>query len=229
MRKDKGVRGSSKAIAAIVGAVAALAIVVAAALWVFPILRVTGFDVEGNSHLDRATVEEATGVPIGANLMRVDARAAASGVAQLPWVDTVTVSRSFPSSLKIELSEQSALAFKQEGDGTELINSAGEGFVHEAPPEGAVEVTGTVDVGTSEMAQVAEVIAAVPPELRAQVESLEAKDAYSLTFKMRDGRTVFWGASQGDNANKARAFAAVLKMDGQNWNISNPELVTSRP
>ncbi len=46
---------------------------------------------------------------------------------------------------------------------------------------------------------------------------------------MKDGRTVTWGANNGDadNANKARAFASVLKMDGQNWNISNPELVTS--
>ncbi len=31
-----------------------------------------------------------------------------------------------------------------------------------------------------------------------------------------------------DNANKALAFETVLKLEGQNWNISNPELVTSK-
>ena len=31
-----------------------------------------------------------------------------------------------------------------------------------------------------------------------------------------------------DNENKARALATVLQMEGDNWNISNPSLV-SRP
>ena len=48
-----------------------------------------------------------------------------------------------------------------------------------------------------------------------------------MTFHLKDERTVFWGASE-DNANKALAFETILKMEGQNWNISNPELVTSK-
>lgn len=228
MRKDKGVRSPAKRIAGVIAAMVAVGLLVGAALWVFPILRVGDFVVEGNEHIDSAAVEEATRVGIGTNLVRVNAREAAAGVASLPWVESATVSRSFPSKLKVELVEHKAIAFKKEGDDSELIDAAGEGFVRETPPEGTVEITGSVEPGSEQMAQAAAAISALSPELRAQVESLEVKDAYSLSFNLRDGRSVFWGTSDGDDANKARAFATVLKMDGQHWNISNPELVTAR-
>ena len=59
------------------------------------------------------------------------------------------------------------------------------------------------------------------------MKSLEVKSAYSMTFRLKDDRSVFWGASE-DNANKALAFETVLKMEGGQWNISNPELVTTK-
>ena len=46
-------------------------------------------------------------------------------------------------------------------------------------------------------------------------------------LRLREGRTVVWGAAE-DNANKALALESVLQMEGTEFNISNPELVTTR-
>ncbi|HCG2962747.1 TPA: FtsQ-type POTRA domain-containing protein [Corynebacterium striatum] len=215
---------SKKSITAIVAGILAVLVLAAAAVWLFPVFKVSSFEVQGNSHVDAAQVEESSGVAVGENLVRVDARAAASGVAQLPWVKSATVSRAFPSTLYIEVIEHEAVAFRE---GNLLIDAEGKEFTTDTPPEGAVEITGSAEPGSQEIRDAVDVLAALPQNLRAQVKSLEVKDAYSMTFHLKDERTVFWGASE-DNANKALAFETVLKMEGQNWNISNPELVTSK-
>ena len=50
---------------------------------------------------------------------------------------------------------------------------------------------------------------------------------YTYELRTADGRTVVWGAPE-DNENKALALETVLQMDGQRFNIANPQLVTSR-
>lgn len=215
---------SKKSITAIVAGILAVLVLAAAAVWLFPVFKVSSFEIQGNSHVDAAQVEESSGVAVGENLVRVDARAAASGVAHLPWVESATVSRAFPSTLDIEVIEHEAVAFRE---GNLLIDAEGKEFTTDTPPEGAVEITGSAEPGSQEMRDAVDVLAALPQNLRAQVKSLEVKNAYSMTFHLKDERTVFWGASE-DNANKALAFETVLKLEGQNWNISNPELVTSK-
>lgn len=215
---------SKKSITAIVAGILAVLVLAAAAVWLFPVFKVSSFEVQGNSHVDAAQVEESSGVAVGENLVRVDARAAASGVAQLPWVKSATVSRAFPSTLYIEVIEYEAVAFRE---GNLLIDAEGKEFTTDTPPEGTVEIAGSAEPGSQEMRDAVDVLAALPQNLRAQVKSLEVKNAYSMTFHLKDERTVFWGASE-DNANKALAFETVLKMEGQSWNISNPELVTSK-
>ena len=215
---------SKRSITAVAAGIIAVLVLAAAAVWLFPVFKVSSFEVHGNSHVDAAQVEESSGVAVGENLVRVDARAAASGVAQLPWVKSATVSRAFPSTLYIEVTEHEAVAFRE---GNLLIDAEGKEFTADTPPEGAVEITGSAEPGSQEIRDAVDVLAALPQNLRAQVKSLEVKNAYSMTFHLKDERTVFWGASE-DNANKALAFETVLKMEGQNWNISNPELVTSK-
>ena len=65
------------------GAVLLVAIVAAVVVWAVPILKVSSFEVEGNAHVTPEDVERASGVAKGSNLVRLDAHAAAGGVAQL--------------------------------------------------------------------------------------------------------------------------------------------------
>lgn len=218
---------SKKAGALVVGAVLLVAVIAAAAVWLFPILTVKSFEVVGNDHVTAEDVEQASGVPKGTNLARLDAREAAQGVAEIPWVESATVSRAFPSTVHIEIVEHEAVAFVRDGDSTVLVDNHGKEFVEaEAPPE-AVEVTGHTDSGSPEMQAAVDAVAALPAPIREKVSALEVKDRYSLTFRTKDDKTIFWGASE-DNKNKAIAFEDVLKLEGESWNISNPSLVTRR-
>ncbi len=221
-------RVSKKLIFGIIGGLLALVLVVGAAVWALPIFKVKNFEVEGVHQLDAAQVQEAAGVPEGENLLRVDAHEAASGVANLDWADSVTVSRDLPSTLTISVTEHKPIAFVKRDDTTYLIDDKGEEFTSAEPPEGAVELTGDIDSGSSEAQDAVAAIAALSDDVRHQVATLEVTDSYSLQFTTKDDRRIFWGASDKNNDDKARAFATVLKMEGREWNISNPELVTTR-
>lgn len=220
-------RVSTKAIAAILGTLVALAVIAGAVVWLSPVFQVSQYSIRGAEHIEQSRVEEATGVRVGDNLVRVDARDAAAGVAKIPWVKSATVRRDFPSTLVVEVTEREAVAFRESADGPHLIDANGEEFIIDTPPEQAVKITGDVKADSPEMADAVEVASAVDADIRAQVDHLEVKGPYSFVFYLKDQRTVEWGANE-DNANKALAFATVLGQEGKDWNISNPQLVSRR-
>ncbi|MDD7582660.1 cell division protein FtsQ/DivIB [Corynebacterium sp. 32222D000AT] len=213
-----------KLVLSVAGALVAVVAIAAAVVWFFPVFKAQDFELNGASQVTEEEVREASGIAEGSNLMRLDAHAAAEGVATLPWVKSATVGRSLPSTVQVDITEREAVAFLREGDGTHLIDSAGKEFVVAEPPEGAVEIDSNEEAG---LVDAVEILAALSQDQRAQVEKLSMDEKYSATLHLASGRTVVWGAND-DNADKARAFSTVLQMDGTHWNITNPELVTKR-
>jgi cell division protein FtsQ len=65
----------------------------------------------------------------GAGLISVNLTAISHGLAQLPWVESAAVERSWPRGLKIEIFEQTAVA---RWNGTALLNANGDLFISEA-------------------------------------------------------------------------------------------------
>jgi cell division protein FtsQ len=71
----------------------------------------------------------------GAGLISVNLAGISHGLAQLPWVESAAVERSWPRGLKIEIFEQTAVA---RWNGTALLNVNGDLFISEprfVPPE----------------------------------------------------------------------------------------------
>jgi cell division protein FtsQ len=192
-------------------------------LWALPILRVSGYAVTGNVHTPEEQVIEATGVAEGDNLARVDAGRAARGVADLPWVHSATVSRGWPGTLEVAITERRAVLYTREADGEHLIDEDGVPFFIGIPPEGAVEVTGEPE----SFGGIAEAVTALPDHVRTMVASVDAPGPHEMTLHLHDGRTVYWGASE-NNHDKALAMQTVIQREGQHWNVSNPAMVTVR-
>lgn len=192
-------------------------------IWALPILRVSGYAVTGNVHTPEEQIIEATGVAEGDNLARVDAGRAARGVADLPWVHSATVSRGWPGTLEVAITERRAVLYTREADGEHLIDEGGVPFIIDIPPAGAVEVTGEPE----SFGGIAEAVTALPDHVRDMVASVDAPGPHELTLHLRDGRTVYWGASQ-NNHDKAVAMQTVIQREGQHWNVSNPAMVTVR-
>ena len=113
---------SSQLIAKIVGIIVAIAVIVGLAVYFFPVFRVNNVEIAGNEHLTNEQIEEAAGVPDGANLLRVNAHDIAQNVASLPWVSTATVGRSLPNTLVVELDERKVAAYVDADDGPHLID-----------------------------------------------------------------------------------------------------------
>src|SRR5699024_3508368 len=110
-------------------------------------------------------------------------------------------------------------------DGPHLIDTDGREGIIDQPAADAVEIAGEWDPET--LSEPVDVITAMPEELRRTIGRVDVVEPYVMPVYMDDGRTIRWGANE-DNEDKARALATVLQMEGDNWNISNPSLV-SRP
>lgn len=198
----------------------------AAAVPFTPVMPVSGIEVEGNRALDARRVEELSGIEPGTPMGRVDVRRAAEQIAGDPWVQSVTVKRDWPSHVDVSVEEHTAVAYITQPDGTHLIDSDGKDFLVAEPPADAVELVGA-EVGDQEALRGAVAVAAsISNSSRGQISSVEV-GKYTYELRTADGRTVVWGAPE-DNENKALALETVLQMDGREFNISNPHLVTSR-
>lgn len=214
---------SRRAIAIVAGCVA-LVLAVVAALPFTPAMPVDDVNVEGAVNLPAEEATSLSGVETGTPMGRVDVRRAAQDVATNPWVDSVTVKRNWPNAVDVTVVEHTPVAWIDQGGEPHLINSEGKDFVVAQPPVGAVQL---VDIGEEQLPKAVEVASAITDVARPQVRELTRDGDHSFVLKLDGDRTVTWGASE-DNRNKALALETVLQLDGKTFNISNPELVTSR-
>lgn len=214
---------SRRAIAVVIGCITLIAAVVAA-LPFTPAMPVDAVNVEGAVNLPAEEVEALSGIEAGTPMGRVDVRGAAHRVAGNPWVDSATVKRQWPNAVDITVVEHTPVAWLDQSGEPHLINSEGKDFVVAQPPVGAVQLTG---IGDEQMREAVEVAAAITDPARPQIRELTTDGAHNFVLKVEGDRTVVWGAAE-DNRNKALALETVLQLPGQSFNISNPELVTSR-
>ena len=141
-------------------------------------------------------------------------------------VETVTVSRDWPSSVDVEVTEHVAVAFIVQDDGTHLIDSNGVDFLVAEPPPQAIELVGAPVEDAEAMAAVVDIAASISERARNEIAAIDVAPLNHV-LRTNDGRTIVWGASE-DNENKSYALEAVLQMEGREFNITNPQLVTSR-
>lgn len=207
-------------------AVVAVVLLAAVVVWIFPVLRVNSIEVSGTERVSAQTVLEDSGIVEGDNLLRIDASGAASRIAKQPWVRGVTVSRHFPSTVDIAVTEREVVGFVEHDDGAHLIDHQGHAFLIDTPPDEAVEITGEVDDEDAVNAAVA-AIATVPNLIRREIASLEVKSSHAMELRLHDGRTIYWGVDDA-NEQKAAALEHVIHREGEHWDISNPSLVTVR-
>ena len=116
--------GRTKLFAALGGVVVVLVLLV----WVVafsPVFGVRTITVDGLRTLTRAAVLQAADVPRGEPLMRLDTGAIEKRIAAIPDVDSVSVSTSWPGTVRITVHERTPVAYMQRGEAFTLIDSTG--------------------------------------------------------------------------------------------------------
>jgi cell division protein FtsQ len=146
VRRDEGRRRLRRLTAL---AVAAAAIVVAVAVTRSPVLDVDRIQVVGASHTPVDEVQRATGIPRHAPMTDVDLDRARRGVLALPWVNTVSITRQWPASVHVVITERTAIAVVSAGQrGFALVDGSGRVLeLVPAPPEGVLSIANVPEPG----------------------------------------------------------------------------------
>jgi cell division protein FtsQ len=186
------------------------------------VLAVTGVTVEGNGLLAAGEVRRAAAVPTGTPLARVDLGAVASRVEDLAPVAGVDVSRSWPDTVRIAVTERESIAVVERGGRLHGMDADGVLFrEYRTRPAGLPVVRIGSRTAADAVAEAARVVSALPAEVLAKVEYVEAATRDEISLRLRNGRTVRWG-SAADTDDKAAVLAVLLRQKAVLYDVTVP-------
>lgn len=208
-RRMRRIKGVLAAICAVVWALVALR---------SPLLDVDRVHVVGTERVPEAEVRRAAATTAtGTPMVEVDLGRAREGVAALPWVDEVRVTRMWPGSIRIVVSERHEVATVEHEDGWALLDAEGRVLaVVDARPDlpalpGERTAAPGRTLGADDRRALA-VLADLPSALRAAVEATD-DGPDGLELVLDDGYRVVLGDGT-DLAAKAEAAEAVRQHAG---------------
>ena len=212
----------------LLGAGLALLGIVAWIVFGTSVLGVREVAVNGATIVDEGQVRSAAAVPLGTPLARVDTGAVAARVGRLAPVASAEVSRSWPGTLVIHVIERVPAVAVATPAGFVLLDAGGVAFrtVAVSPP-GLVALKVTAP-GPSDPSTVAalHVLAALSPQLRAQLTAVSAVSPTAIRLELTGGRVVIWGGADQSDV-KARVATALLGRPGKTIDVSAPEVATT--
>lgn len=187
-----------------------------------PLLVVREVAVAGQRSVTAEEVVAAAAVPMGAPLARQDVQAIADRATRIPAVRAASVTRRWPGTLLVTVTERSGvLAVKQDG-GFVVVDGEGVAYDREGSlPEGAI--LAEVDPGNQGLLrEVGRVAGGLPTELAGEVKGIGATGPELITLRLRSGVDVVWG-SAADSPLKAQIVLALLKQKPQQTiDVSSP-------
>ncbi|MFD6795455.1 MULTISPECIES: cell division protein FtsQ/DivIB [Prauserella salsuginis group] len=191
------------------------------------LLGVRSVEVTGNRDVAADRVRQVAEVPERRAMLRVDTDAIAERVAEIPGVATVDVSRSWPSTIEIAVTERAPAGVYDTGSTLYLVDTGGVVYKEISKrPQGLPEFKmSEVGVGNAETRAVIAVRKALPKQLRDKVTQWRADSPGSVEFTLRSGKSVRWGDAS-DSESKAKVLGALMTRPGKVYDVSSPELPT---
>lgn len=224
-------------IAALVGAVLLLG-GLAASTWALlyhsGIADVAGVEISGQSSIAEQDLLDAAAVPTGVPLAGIDTAAIAGRIARLPGVASVDVSRRWPDTVVITVVERVPVALATTDLGLTLVDDTGVGYRVAPDPAPPLPRLGFGGIGPEDPAtrSALAVLAALPAELRAQVQTVDVVPAPGVSapavrLGLTDHREVVFGTAE-RAADKAAVLGPLLGQPGTVYDVTSPELPTIR-
>ncbi|MGG5257592.1 cell division protein FtsQ/DivIB [Phycicoccus avicenniae] len=195
-----------------------------------PLLGVHRVEVVGVTGAEAAAVESLVGVDEGTPLVLVDTAAVERSVRSRVTVAEVSVQRSWPRTLVVDVVPRvAAIVVKGPGGRLDLVDATGVPFGRvKKAPAGVPVVTATGSRATTPEARQAALalLRDLPQDLAADVSAVTVSSANLVTFTMR-GHSVVWGGE--DEAElKIRVLRALLTTKGKVIDVSAPDTPVTR-
>ncbi len=188
-------------------------------------LGLDNVEVRGEQTLSAATVEEVLALQRGTPLARVDLAAAEAALENITQIESASVTRDWPGTLVVRLTERSPVAAVELDGTTWLLDRFGVLFAQvSAVPAGVISLR--VDQpGPDDRATAAglQVIGALAPAIREIVIGISAPSLTEIQLDLIDGRTVIWGGPE-DSVRKSQILAGLLAggVVGTVYDVSSP-------
>ena len=187
-------------------------------------------EVTGVTGPEAAAVVKLVDVPLGTPLARVDTEAVGARVRERVTIAEVSVRRSWPGTLTVEVVPRSAALVVRNPQGRlEVVDAEGVSFgTVRAVPKGVPVVTATGAEGTTREALLSSLalLEALPADLAGKVSGIKVSSANLITFTLGE-RTVVWGGGE-DSARKVAILTALLRTKAKVIDVSAPDTPVTR-
>nr|WP_232531356.1 FtsQ-type POTRA domain-containing protein [Microlunatus antarcticus] len=166
--------------------------------------------VSGTRALTPEQVTAAAAVPLGRPLARQDLDAVARRATALPQVSAAQVTRDWPNTVRVTVTEREPLLAVAQPGGFLIADKAGVVFAAETTrPTGVVEVAAD-PANRPLLVELGSVVLSLPKDVRDQVTSIAATTPDSIQLKTTSGITIIWGDS---SQSELKAQVAVALLD----------------
>ncbi len=156
-------------------------------------------------------------------------------VQDLPAISDVEVVAVPPSGLHVKVREYAPVAVLKQGGSFVLIDESGRslGSVNN---RSAVKLPliegGNADVNSDVFGSITSVLSSLPEEVLSKLKYASAKSADSIRLQLEDGRRVFWGSADQNEA-KSRVLQVLLRGEPSDppikeFDVSTPERPVTR-
>ncbi|GAA2651867.1 cell division protein FtsQ/DivIB [Paractinoplanes durhamensis] len=212
---------------------AGVALVTGGLVWTVygtPLLGVRTVEVVGVQFLTPLQVEEAAAVPAKEPLARVDLGVVRARVRTLAAVDRVTVRRSWPSTLVVEVVERTPVAAVPTTAGKfSLVDAAGVPYREVTRQPDGLPLLRTASPGPADLStrSALTVLGALSTDLREQLVAISAAAPAQIKLQLTKDRVVVWGDDT-ESDKKSQVATALLKKADKQIDVSAPYYVTIR-
>ena len=192
------------------------------------VVTVRDVSVTGNSTVSSVRVRAVAKAPTGDQLARVDLGAIRARVETIPAVKSVSVSRSWPHTVVISITERTPVAVVDRGAGLQAVDDDGVLFgSYPRRPDDLPLLQTAPDVKSEALAEAARVVTSLRPDINALVERVDVETVDRIRLRLADGRTVMWGSAE-DSGQNADVLAVLLEQKAQEIDVSVPGRPTTR-
>lgn len=199
-------------------------------VWFSPLLAVTSVRVVGADPAQAVAVTSAAAIPIGEPMARIDAGGAQAAVLSLPWVASAEIRRGWPHEVVIAVTPKvvvamtpDKLAVASDGATFPLPSSA---VPSSTVPSSTVPSLPTLTAQGEARTAAAQVLGALPDDLRIRVRAASAGTPDSVDLTLRSGATVHWGSAD-QAVEKIQVLRALLAHRAQVYDVTAPGLPTT--
>jgi cell division protein FtsQ len=135
------------------------------------VATVRDVSVRGNTTMSSVRVEAVAKAPMGTQLARVDLAAIRARVESMPAVKSASVSRSWPHTIAISITERTPVAVVDRGAGLQGVDEDGVLFGSYARQPGDLPLIATApDVNSEALAEAARVVTSLRSDIAAKVD-----------------------------------------------------------